>query len=126
MIFIFRVCICGCRDFTDYAFFKEKCLFLLKNKLPNVVIVSGGARGVDALAEQFAKEFNLQNEIFKADWEKFGRSAGPRRNEEMVKVSDGVIAFWDYHSKGTKTTIDFSKKYNVNCKIIRIGDFENE
>ncbi len=126
MVFLFRVCICGCRDFTNYEFFKEKCLFLLKNKLPNVIIVSGGAQGADTLAEQFAKEYNLKNEIFKADWEKYGRSAGPKRNEEMVKVSNGVIAFWDYKSKGTKTTIDFSKKYNVSCKIVNIGGLYNE
>lgn len=101
-------------------------MFLLKNKLPNVVIISGGAKGVDTLAEQFAKEFNLKNEIFEADWERFGRSAGPRRNEEMVKVADGVIAFWDYKSKGTKTTITFSEKYKVDCKIVNIGGFYNE
>lgn len=88
--------------------------------MPDVVVISGGAKGVDTLAEQFAKEFHLKNEIHKADWERYGRSAGPRRNEEMVKISQGVIAFWDYQSKGTKTTIDFAKKYSVNCKIVRI------
>ncbi len=126
MVKIFNCCICGCRDFIDYDFLKEKCLFLLKNKLPDVCIISGGARGVDTLAEQFAKEFNLDLKIFKADWDKYGRAAGPKRNEQMVLVADGVIAFWDYKSKGTKTTIDFCKKHNVNCKIINIGGFKNE
>ena len=117
---MFRVCVCGCRDFTDYDFFRERCLLLLKNKMPNVIIISGGAKGVDTLAQQFADEFHLKNKIYKADWEKYGRSAGPKRNEEMVKVSEGVIAFWDYQSKGTKTTIDFAKKYSVDYKIVKI------
>lgn len=126
MISIFKVCICGCRDFTNYDFFKEKCLFLLKNHLPNVIIISGGAKGVDTLAERFAKELNLQNDIYKADWGKYGKSAGPKRNLEMVKNADGVIAFWDFKSRGTKTTIQFSKENNVNLKIVNIGGFYNE
>lgn len=126
MIKIFRVCICGCRDFTDYDFLKEKCLFFLQNKMPDITVLSGGAKGVDSLAKRFAKEYNLDLEIYPADWKKYGRSAGPKRNEQMVLNCDGVIAFWDYKSKGTKTTIQFSKKYNVDCKIVRIEECQNK
>ena len=119
---MFYCCICGCRDFNNYDFVKEKTLFLLQNKLPDVCIVSGGAKGVDTLAEMFAEEFKLELKVIKADWEKYGRSAGPKRNEEMVKISNGVIAFWDYKSRGTKTTIDFCKKHNVQCKVIDISN----
>ncbi len=88
--------------------------------MPDITIISGGAQGADTLAEQFAKEFHLENKIFKADWNKYGKAAGPIRNEEMVKSSEFVIAFWDYKSKGTKSTIDFAEKHSVNCKIVNV------
>ena len=116
----FNVCICGCRWFDDYDFFKEKCLFLLKNKIPNITIISGGASGADKLAEQFAKDYDFELKIFNADWDRYGNSAGPRRNKEMVKIADGIIAFWDGKSKGTKHTINFCKQYNKPCKVVII------
>lgn len=70
------------------------------------------------MAEQFAKKYNLQCKVYMADWEKYGRRAGPLRNEEMVKVANGVIAFWDNQSRGTKSTINLCKKYNVDCKVV--------
>lgn len=117
---MFKVVICGCRDFQNYKFLKEKCLYLLQNKMPDVIIISGAAPGTDALGEQFADEFGLDVDLHPADWDRYGKSAGPRRNEEMVKLCDGVIAFWDYQSRGTKTTIDFCKKYNKRCIVVDI------
>lgn len=126
MVKIFNCVICGCRDFQDYDLLEEKCLFFLKNQLPDVCIISGGCSGADRLAEIFANKHNLQIKVINANWEKYGRSAGPKRNEEMVKLANGVIAFWDYKSRGTKSTINLCKKYNVNCKIVNIGGLENE
>jgi len=73
-------------------------------------IVSGGAKGADTLAEQFAKENNLPVKIFKPDWAKYGRGAGPVRNKQIVEYADKVIAFWDGESKGTKSSIDLAEK----------------
>ncbi len=115
---MFKCVVCGCRDFADYNLLKEKCLFFLKNKMPDVIIVSGGASGADSLGERFAEEFDLSIERHIAEWKKYGRRAGPLRNEEMVKIADGVIAFWDGKSRGTQSTINLCKKYNVNCKIV--------
>lgn len=126
MVKIFKVCICGCRTFNDYEFFKEKCLFYLKNKLPKVIIISGGAKGADALAVRFAEEFNLGVMTFKPRWDIYGKAAGPKRNEDMVLTADGVIAFWDFKSRGTKSTIQFCKKHNVDCKVVKIGGLNNE
>lgn len=117
---LFKVVICGCRDFYNYDFLKEKCLYYLQNKMPNVLVISGAASGVDTLGEQFANEFGLKIERHPADWNRYGKRAGPIRNEEMVKICDGVIAFWDGQSRGTKTTIDFCKQYNKRCIIVKI------
>lgn len=116
----FKVVICGCRDFYDYGYLKEKCLYYLQNKMPDVLIISGAASGADELGERFAQEHHLKIERHPADWDRYGKRAGPIRNEEMVQRCDGVIAFWDGKSRGTKTTIDFCKQYNKRCIVVRI------
>jgi hypothetical protein len=72
------------------------------------VIISGGARGADTLAERYAKEYSIPFELFKADWNKYGKAAGPTCNSEMIDRCDEVIAFWDLRSKGTKHMINTS------------------
>jgi hypothetical protein len=65
-------------------------------RLPvDTAVVSGGGRGVDRVAEQAAKARGLQTLIFPAEWERYGRSAGSRRNANIVAASDQVVAFWD-------------------------------
>lgn len=64
-------------------------------------IVSGGAQGVDFLAELYAKKHTLKFTEFKADWDTYGKSAGYRRNVEMAEYADALIAIWDGQSKGT-------------------------
>lgn len=64
-------------------------------------IVSGGAQGVDFLAELLAKKKTLNFTEFKADWDGFGKSAGFRRNVEMADYADRLITVWDGASRGT-------------------------
>ncbi len=120
LIFMFKVRICGCRNFFDYNLLKEKCLFYLKDKLPDVVIYSGGGNGADSLGERFAKEMGLELVIYKPDWDADGKSAGPKNNEKIVREVDAAICFWDGKSKGTKHTIDFCKMYDKPCRIVKI------
>ena len=82
-----------------------------------IVIVSGGAKGADALGEKYAEENGLEIERYFADWNTFGKSAGPKRNELMAQSSDYIICFWDGKSRGTKSMIDFAQKYNTPIKI---------
>jgi hypothetical protein len=51
-------------------------------------------------------------------WDLFGKKAGYMRNEEMAKVADAAIIFWDGKSKGSKHMIDISKKYNLKLRIV--------
>ncbi len=85
-------------------------------------VVSGKARGVDTMGEQWAKENNIPIKEFPANWKKFGRSAGPRRNEEMGDYADALIAVWDGESKGTKHMIDYSKNKGLRVFVYNLKD----
>ncbi|MBE6671506.1 MAG: DUF2493 domain-containing protein [Ruminococcaceae bacterium] len=117
-----KIVIGGCRTFTDYDVLREYLDSILINIREefNLIIISGNCQGVDRMAEKYAKENGYGLELFPADWEKYGRSAGPRRNKEMVIRSDYVIAFWDYKSAGTKSLIQYAKLYNKPLRIKKI------
>lgn len=86
----------------------------------STVILSGGAPGVDTWAEQAAKEYGLQTEIYKADWDTHGKSAGFIRNTTIVAEADKVVAFWDGKSRGTLDTINKAKKAGLSVYIIPV------
>lgn len=83
-------------------------------------IVSGGARGIDTLAERWADQHNIPKLILKPDYDKYGRSAPIRRNETIVSAADMVVAIWDGKSRGTKFTIDYAKKCGIPVEIVLI------
>ena len=58
-------------------------------------------------------------QIYPAQWDKYGKRAGYRRNEQMAEVADGLIAFWDGQSKGTKHMIDIMTEKNLPTKVVR-------
>ena len=116
-----KVAIIGSRTFNDFDLLsktvKEYCR---RSNISIEIIVSGGAKGADTLAEQFAKEIDKQTKIFYPDWEKFGRNACSLRNTQIVEFSDIVFAFWNGKSPGTKDSIDKAEKLQ---KIIIIVSF---
>lgn len=83
------------------------------------LIVSGGARGVDTIAEQYATAHNIPTLIIKPDYDRYGRSAPIRRNDIIVDHADLVLAFWDGKSRGTKYTIDYAKKTGKPIKVFK-------
>jgi hypothetical protein len=72
-------------------------------------VVCGGARGADALGKQYAEERNIPVVMFPADWNRYGKSAGYRRNVEMADYADGLIAVWDGESRGTYHMINIMR-----------------
>ena len=118
-----RVVIAGCRNYNNYYEAKTYIDFCLSNirKENNIVIISGGASGADAIGERYAEENGFKIEKYPADWKKYGKSAGPRRNKQMAEVCDCVICFWDGKSNGTKSMIYYAKKYNRPIKVKRIS-----
>lgn len=95
-----RVVIAGSRSFDNYQLM---CAVLRKNRILPTAVLSGCARGADALGERWAEERGVPVERYPADWERWGRSAGPRRNIEMLDTQpERIVVFWDGHSRGTK------------------------
>lgn len=76
-------------------------------------------KGVDVLAKAWAVSNGVPVETYKADWARYGRGAGHRRNAEMVTASDFVLILWDGSSTGTKNDIDLCKKNYKNYKLVR-------
>ncbi len=113
----YRVLVCGSRDWRDRAKIKERLL-----KLPeNTVIIEGGQRGADLLARGVAEEIGLDLIELPANWTRYGKPAGPRRNRRMLDLNPKlVIAFHSdiENSKGTKGMIGESKGRGVPVELI--------
>lgn len=116
---MYKVIIAGSREFNDYQLLVSKLNKILINRLPDVEIVSGTARGADKLGEQYALEYNLPIKQFPADWNTHGKKAGYLRNVEMAKYADACIVFWDGESKGTKHMIDIATKKELPLRVIK-------
>ena len=108
-----RLVVAGSRTFKNYYEAKKILTSVLRNRsLSDVCIISGGAKGADAIGELFAKEFGCDLKIYPAEWDLYGKSAGHKRNEVMAKNSDATILFWDGHSKGSKSMHTLTLDYN--------------
>ena len=119
----FKLIVAGGRDFTDYEAAASEITALANGELGEraVSIVSGMARGADALAAQFARDNNIKLYEFPADWDKYGKRAGYLRNAEMADFADGLLAFWDGESRGTKHMIETMQNLRKPVRIIRYG-----
>lgn len=104
----FRLIVAGSREFFNYDDVAKVIDKMIVNKKQthNIVIVSGGAQGPDTLGRAYAIRNGYRVELYKADWDGIGKSAGYRRNEQMRDASDALLAFWDGKSKGTRHMIE--------------------
>lgn len=68
-------------------------------------VVTGGARGPDTIAHEAAAQKGVPTEVFEAAWGKYGKAAGPIRNEQMADYADALVAIWDGQSPGTRNMI---------------------
>ena len=107
-----KIGVIGSRGFNDYELLSE----ILREFQPTM-IVSGGAKGADKLAEKWATENNIPTNIFLPDWSK-GKGAAAIRNKSIVNNSELIIAFWDGESKGTNMTINIAERSNVPVKVV--------
>lgn len=120
---LINVMICGSRTITDsdWVFNQaEEYLREIYQETNQVCfrIIEGGARGVDQIAEAFAVSHNCACKEYPADWNKYGRAAGPIRNEQMVKDCDYCLILWDGSSRGTKNDIDLCERYGKKHKVV--------
>ena len=124
---IIKIVIAGCRHYDNYEEAKKYIDFCISRiRCDNqLIFISGGCRGADALGERYAEENGFKIQLFPAEWGKYGKSAGPRRNRQMVEACDYVICFWDGKSRGTRTLIDVATAFNKPIKIKKILPFCN-
>lgn len=116
---MFRVIIAGGRDFSDYDLLSRTMDKLLSEINDDITIVCGMARGADSVGEKYAITKGYAIDYHQAEWDKFGKSAGYRRNVEMAERADALVAFWDGSSKGTKHMIDTAYKYGLKVRVVR-------
>lgn len=112
-----KLAVVGSRNFNDYGmmvYYVDMFNFQWKEITE---IISGGAKGADSLAEKYASERNIPIKVFKPEWDKYGKSAGFKRNIKIIDECDALIAFWDGKSKGTKHSIDLAKKQHKKVII---------
>ena len=83
-------------------------------------IVSGGVKGADTYAREFAKKKGLKLIEYLPNYEKYGKGAPLERNKLIVDECDCVLAFWDGQSHVTKFTLNYAKEKNKPIKIIQI------
>lgn len=101
--------IIGSRNFTDYHFMREKIQALLDRLSGMERIISGGAKGADSLSKRIAMDFGLDHKHITAEWSKYGRAAGPLRNQKIILEADVVAAFPIGESKGAHDGIRKAK-----------------
>lgn len=113
-----KLAVVGSRTFNNYELLKTKLDSIhMNNKID--MIISGGAKGADSMAEKWSKENNIPTNIFIPEWNKYGRRAGYIRNVDIVRNADEVIAFWDGLSKGTKHSINLATDNGKTLHVVK-------
>ena len=116
----------GSRDVSDYGLLKAT-LDQLAAEYEFRALISGTAKGADTLGETYAAERNIPIARCPADWKRYGRGAGPQRNEQMAQLATqdnalGVlVAFWNGTSSGTKHMIATARAHGLKTEVISVG-----
>lgn len=85
-------------------------------------IVSGGAKGVDTSAAEYAKRKNIKLTEFLPEYSRYGRAAPIVRNKQIVDYSDKIIVFWNGKSSGTHSVIEYAKKIGRECEVVIVNN----
>ena len=125
-----RIIICGSREFNDY---KKLCKVMDQLGIHSIAnndyveIISGHAGGADMAGEKFATQYGYPLKVFPADWNTYGKAAGPIRNRQMAKYAaqadEGiVVAFPIGSSRGTRHMVDIADQYGLEVYVIEEND----
>lgn len=119
-----KVIIAGSRNIDDYKLVVDT---ITKSGYDITEVVSGCATGVDRLGEQWARTNNIPITEMPADWNRYGRSAGPYRNRAMAEYADAAIVIWDGKSRGSRNMIENmirrKKPYYIGMTSATLEDF---
>ncbi len=117
-----KILVCGDRNWTDKeAMYDVLCEYHRYGT--EIVLIHGGCRGADRLAGECAEDAMWDILVYPADWQRYGRAAGPIRNQKMLDEGkpDIVIAFHSNldKSKGTKDMVTRTRKARIPVEVYR-------
>ena len=113
-----RVLVCGGRDFANVDHAWNALAWLADQRGGFSTIIHGGAPGADTIAGDFGKRRHLKVAVYRADWRKYGKQAGPIRNQKMLDQGkpDLVVAF-----QGGKGTADMvARATAAGIEVVRL------
>ena len=113
------------RDFV-YVLISDIITEHLQPKYKQIVVIEGGAKGVDTIAKDVAIDLSLEQLTIPAIWEvdgKLDKSAGYKRNEVLLKLADQVLVIWDGKSPGSKHMIKRATDLGLDPRVIKVGLF---
>jgi hypothetical protein len=115
-----KILICGGRNYKDQETVNEVMDDVVKHINPDdITVISGHARGADQLGEAWAKSRDLSLDLYPAKWETYGKSAGPKRNIEMLNTGpDLVVAFPG--GNGTAHTVRNAKERGIDVMEVTL------
>lgn len=119
-----RVLICGSRTFSDRGPIIDAIERLIVRYGTELVVIQGGAKGADDIAEEIASKLDVDTVEYKADWDKYGKRAGFLRNTRMLVEGkpDLVLAFKDKeHSVGTDMMVKIARDAGVPTYVYTVG-----
>jgi hypothetical protein len=93
-----KLIVAGSRTFQNY---QQVCEVLNEHRQQITQIITGGARGADRLGYRWAWKHAVTHQLFRAEWERFGKAAGVRRNHQLAQTGDVLVVFSDGPSPGT-------------------------
>lgn len=109
-----KVLVCGSRSWRDGGAIRARLAVLPEP----VTVIHGGAPGADTLAGQAAAQLGLGIKVFHAEWDRYGKRAGYRRNLAMLdEAPDLVLGFWDGRSRGTKHTLTEARRRGIPVEV---------
>ena len=114
-----KVIIAGSRNISDHGAVGRA---IESSRFQITEVVSGNARGVDAIAENYAGRKEIPVKLFPADWDKYGKPAGAIRNKQMADYADALIAVWDGQSSGTRMMIETMNKVGKPVHLWLVGN----
>lgn len=112
------ILVTGSRNWSDLALVKKE-LNLLKDLWGTEVTVLSGQcpTGADRMCENIAREFGWKLKLYPADWNQYGKSAGPIRNKQMVDHgADICLAFIKDGSRGASGTAKLAEEAGIEVK----------
>jgi len=104
---------CGSRDWSDRGAIRRQ----LRTLPPNSIVIEGGARGADRIARQEAQALGIHVATVAALWRRSGRSAGPRRNEAMLRLCPDVLHAFPLGGPGTARMVASAERAGVTVVV---------